>query len=183
MSNKMKISKRLLIGLIIATFIIICPIPISAGPVGPEGGNWELYKPDEIFPPRVREPRVSVSQALPAAVTGTRPLLVILLQASDDTPDPGHDAAFYSNLVTGAGGLNNYWTEVSYGDFNGYTPVTIAGWFLSSWTMAQIAGASEANAVIWGIQQADGAFDFSTVDTNGDNNITPEELTIAVITT
>ncbi len=186
MANIMEISKRLLlIGLVISTFIIICPIPTSAGPVGPDGGNWELYKPDEIFPPSVPKLRAPVSEALPATVSGTRPLLVILLQASGDTPGATHTPTFYSNLVTDPGGLNDYWTEVSYGNFNGYTPVTVAGWFASSWTRAQIAGASEGNAVIWGIQQADTTFgfDFSTVDTNGDNNITSDELTIAVITT
>jgi hypothetical protein len=98
----MKMSYYLLIGLIIATAIIICPI--SAGPVGPGGGNWALYKPDQIFPGEGGAP------PLPTAVTGARPLLVILIEASDDAPNTGNDATFYSNLVTGAGGLNDYYT-------------------------------------------------------------------------
>jgi M6 family metalloprotease-like protein len=172
---------------VILACILICTLIWSVSAVSPAVGvSWDKYIPDDVDHPAKAEFKVekglgTLAPTIP--VSGTRPLLVLLV-ASADTASV-HDTGYFENLFFGnSPSVANYYTEVSYERFT-YTQADVLGWYQSTYTTAEIAGdATKRSAMIqWAIQQTGASINFGEYDMNGDGSVTNEELTIYVITT
>ena len=155
----------------------------------------DLEGPDYIQPPKsyrtlpmmLAEAGMDVEGAVvrgppPVAVTGTRELLVILVELSDVAPDAAHTTAHFEDRFfdTTAPSVRHYYDEVSYGAFT-YVPGDVLGWYPSTYDQNQWVNVDEGPVVEEAIQDADADFDFAPYDTDGDGLVTNEELTIFII--
>ncbi len=111
-----------------------------------------------------------------AAVTGSRPLPVMMINFNDTATT--YDAADFENLLFGAGSnsMKAYYHEVSYGAF-AVTPgaAGVTGWYTAANAMAYYGqndgygyDQHPGELVIEAVAAADGAVDFSEYDTDGD---------------
>ncbi|UCE19439.1 MAG: M6 family metalloprotease domain-containing protein, partial [Gemmatimonadota bacterium] len=152
----------------------------------------DLEGPDYIQPPKhYRTLNMILAKAgigeevegpPPVPVTGTRELLVILVELSDVAPDPAHTIAYFEDRFfdTSPPSARDYFTEVSYGNFT-YIPGDVLGWYPSTYDQSQWT-TDKRPVVTEAIQDVDADFDFSPYDTNpADGTVTNEELTIFVI--
>ena len=124
----------------------------------------------------------------PVPVTGTRELLVILVELSDRTPDAAHDVAYFTDRFfdTSPPSVRDFYDEVSYGNFT-FVPGAVLGWYESSystwhWDNDTVPDSADCRDVVYeAIQMADADIDYSTYDTNGNGTVSNDELTIFII--
>jgi M6 family metalloprotease-like protein len=145
----------------------------------PPASLQKHQRSEKIDSLRMRHQAVSRSRSKGverAAVTGSRPLPVMMINFDDTTTT--YDAADFESLLFGAGdhSMKAYYEQVSYGAFTispGAAGVT--GWFTAANGMAYY-GQNDAygydkhpgELVIEAVAAADAAVDFSEYDTDGD---------------
>lgn len=107
--------------------------------------------------------------------------IAIMFEFQDETFDPGHNQAHFSNLLNGTSGatMRNYYREVSYGQFD--IEIDVVGPFQSDYVMAYYgdnAGGDRDNAngsisaMAWeAMNKSDPTVDFSPYDIDGDDII------------
>lgn len=171
----------------------VCAGPPAAG-VPWDSNNDEEYvhHPAQAVPGPVK----GIAMLAPmAAVSGNRPLLVLLVESTDTPPLASHDAAYFENLFFGpTPSVADYYSEVSYGAFT-YMEAAVLDpgndnaapeWFKDpTYSTADIAGdVSKQYAMVkWAIQQADADINFASYDSDNDGTVTNEELTIYIVVT
>lgn len=154
----------------------------AAGIVGttlPPAKSQKHQRPNQTDFQRIQqnERLRSTSRAIErAAVTGSRPLPVMMINFNDTATT--YDAADFEDLLFGAGNnsMKAYYEEVSYGAFT-ITPGNdgVTGWYTAANTMdyyGQNDGSGydrhPGQLVIEAVAAADDAVDFSEYDTDGD---------------
>ncbi len=121
-------------------------------------------------------------------IYGERPLLLILIEFRDQPHSPDHDIEHYNELLWGEeNNLQDYFNEVSYGKFT-YVKAGILGWYKStcSINLYRLNFHYYTNIIArQGFKKAaqDQSFNFVQYDKNGDQIITPDELSIFVVVT
>jgi M6 family metalloprotease-like protein len=160
----------------------------------------DLEGPDYLQPPQyyktlqtmLEEARQGPARLGPPPVhlSGTREILVILLQLTDATPDPAHTVAFYQDRFfdTSPPSVRDFYSEVSYGNFT-FVPGAVLGWYASTYSTVDWTNDKNVNpgdpdcrdAVREAIQLANADFNFAPYDFNSDGTVTNDELTIFVI--
>lgn len=118
----------------------------------------------------------------PVHVTGTREILVILVELNDAVPDPAHTTAHFFDrfFSTTPPSVRDYFDENSYGNFT-YIPGDVLGWYSVPFSTTDWDD-DRRPIVTAAIQAADADFDFSVYDTDPtDGAVTNEELTIFVL--
>jgi hypothetical protein len=182
----------------IPPLIIGVVLGITVLPIGSYGQTWlDFAHPStphiDMTGPDVPISTVGLVQGN-GDVTVTRPTLVILMEWSDMTHRSEHTVAFWRDLVFG----NNRTPRPSVADIirensNGrfvLVPATagdthdgnadgVVGWVATSQSSATLIDPSQKRAEA--IRVADPLFDFSVYDTNGDGDITTDELLIITI--
>jgi M6 family metalloprotease-like protein len=179
---------------------VVLVLSCSLIPIGPvwglddmedEGVMGDLEGPDYVQPPKyyktleMMNDESEMSGPLlgppPVGVSGTRDLLVILVELSDATPNAAHTIAYFEDRFfdTTPPSVRDYYNEVSYGTFT-YDQADVLGWYPSASTRAQWDSNPRA-VVIEAIGDVDDDFNFAPYDTNGNNMISNEELTIFII--
>jgi len=118
----------------------------------------------------------------PVPVSGTREILVILVEFSDVSPDPTHTVEYFNDRFFNINppSVRDYYEEISYGNFT-YVPGTVLGWYTSTFPQNQWSNLDSRPVVTEAIQNADPDFDFAPYDTDGDGVVTNDELTIFII--
>jgi M6 family metalloprotease-like protein len=195
--------KTRMLALVVFLMLAMLYSSFPSGPVWAQhdshGGQdfGDLEGPDYIPPPKsyrtlpmmLAEAGVEIEGAAaqgppPVAVTGTRELLVILVELSDVAPNPVHTTAYFDDRFfdTTAPSVRHYYSEVSYGDFT-YVPGDVLGWYPSTYDQNQWVNVPDGKVPVVeeAIQDADADFNFAPYDTDGDGLVTNEELTIFII--
>jgi len=124
-------------------------------------------------------------------VTGTRNILFILIDFADKPAAQTHTQAYYQSLLFGnsPGSLKHYVSEVSYGLFTITGSVT-ATWVRSGhdmvWWGEDGGGIDSKNSQIFDLVReaivlADASVDFSVYDTNHNDVIERDELSICIV--
>jgi M6 family metalloprotease-like protein len=188
---------NLLIGAILAGLLACGLVGVASGVPPAAGGSWDGYVPSEMPRLACAEFRMTDGVTVLSAmepVTGTRPLLVLLVASSDTPPNATHDAAYFENLCFGPKpSMADFYTENSYGAFtfskaavldpgnDGLAPF----WYQSTYTTAEIANdrTKRLAMVGWAIRQAAADLDFAAYDANHNGQVVSEELAIFIITT
>ena len=191
-----------LMGILLITIVTTVIAP-RAGAKEVEWGDvrerWEAVRgdlegPDFIQPPKeyktlemmLAEARTVEGPIImgppPQAVSGTREILVILVNFSDVAPNAAHTVAYFYDRFfdTTPPSVRDYYTEVSYNTFT-YVPGAVLGWYPSTYNLNQWVNIDPRPVVVEAIQDADADFNFAPYDTNGDGIITNDELTIFII--
>lgn len=169
--------------------IIICLLDIqtwSAAPPHPfiyDTGKLPSNLKKFALTHRLPVPKLIHFAISPAPVTtGTIKVMVLLIQFSDQSPDPSHTAAYFDNLIFSGSGnsMSKYYQEVSYGKALISGTIGDGVWLQSNYSMAYY-GADSGNDIdsatgpIWrlareAVQKAvAGGVDFSGYDTDNDN--------------
>ncbi len=131
--------------------------------------------------------KAAVSRTVARANTGTRKVLVILAQFTDQSA-VGTDATFWSDLFFGAtNSVTSYYEQVSYNQLSfsaaeesdGITNDGVVGWL----TVPDAHPGTSFNDqfVADAINAADSSVDFAAFDTNNDGYISVDELHIVAI--
>src|SRR5881409_74722 len=155
-------------------------VPADAGP-GPS-----LMPPDPVSG---RWPAVGIRSAPsaplhPAAVLGLARVLVLLIQFTNVSHDPSHEAPyfddFFNNATPAARSMRAYFREASYGGLT-INATIVPTWFTSSHPMEYYgkdgtSGVDNANAPIYylvdeAVRAADPSVDFTSFDTDHDGVI------------
>ena len=191
--------KKFLAVVVILSMMSSITLLVSASPQEEWGEGWNVEKgdlegPDYIQPPKhyktletmlveagiVEQP---VKRGLPSRpVSGTRDILVIMVELSGVAPDAAHTSAYFNGRFfnTTPPSVRDYYTEVSYNTFT-YVPGVVLGWYPSTYDQAQWVNIDPRHVVVEAIQDADPFFNFAPYDTNSDGTVTNEELTIFII--
>ncbi len=147
--------------------------------------------PDYLQPPTyyktlqtmLSKDRLEQKDSVPRSdvLSGTRPLLVILISLSGAAPDASHTTAYYDSRFFNATppSVHNYYLEVSYGLFT-FVKSAVLGWYPTNYTQTQWVS-DPRPTVIEAVGDADSSIDFSIYDTNNDNIVTNSELTLFII--
>src|SRR2546427_7806964 len=120
----------------------------------------------------------------PAAALGLAGVLVILIQFTNASHDPSHEAAYFDDFFNdpnpSAGSMRAYYREASYGGLT-INATIVPTWFTSSYPMEYYgkdgpSGIDNANGPIYNlvveaVRAADPAVDFSAFDTDHDGVI------------
>jgi M6 family metalloprotease-like protein len=117
---------------------------------------------------------------------GTQPLMTILLEFPDSAHQEGRTESYFSDLIHGDDpSVNGYFKEVSYGNYS-FSNAGVFGWFVApqtaeyyfgesgNYNYTSVAAAAVEAAIDAGVQ-------FDDFDTNGDGEITREELFIQMV--
>jgi immune inhibitor A len=187
---------------VLVSVIAVLLLAVASLAAGPEP-RWmnvdsDLEGPDYLQPPqyyRTLQMMLAESGLGPAPlgpppqhVTGTRELLVILVELSDVAPAGAHDVAYFTDRFfdTSPPSVRDFYDEVSYGNFT-YVPGAVLGWYASSystwhWDNDTVNDSADCRDVVYeAIQMADADFDFSGYDGNSDGTVSNDELTIFII--
>jgi len=150
---------------------------VSAAPLVDKAAETLQKSPSDIIP----------------GVVKTRQVLAILIASPDLVHGSSHTVTYYQNLLFGGtfGALNDYYSEVSYGRLK--VTGTIAGlkWYganeyMTWWGANLPPGYDNLNADIQELAReavllADADVDFSVYDTNNDNIIEADELSLCIV--
>lgn len=100
----------------------------------------ELLIGDDLIPDNVGFVQSKISKPERAPQTGTKKALVILINFTDISQDPGSTSPYYRNLLfnasPGANSMNNYFKEVSYNKINITGDIAGNQWFRASNNLA-----------------------------------------------
>jgi immune inhibitor A len=143
-------------------------------PPDPVSGRW----------PAAGIPRVSFPPVNPSAVLGVTRVLVLLIQFTNVSHDPSHEAAyfddFFNNATPGTRSMRAYYREASYGGLT-INATIVPTWFTSSHPMEYYgkdgtSGVDNANGPIYNlvveaVRAADPSVDFTSFDTDHDGVI------------
>jgi len=168
------------------TMAVLTILPVSAGKEDTVV-NGDLEGPDYVQPPKHYRTlegilgEVLVLGPPPVAVSGTREILVILVELTDVSPDASHTTAHFWDRFfdTTPPSVRDFYDENSYGAFT-YVPGAVMGWYLSTYSTTQW-DADSRPAVVEAIQDVDDDFNFALYDADSDGTVTNEELTIFII--
>lgn len=120
----------------------------------------------------------------PMQTSGTARLLVLLVQFSDVSADPSHDAAYFGGTLNAQGpsvrSLRSYYQEVSLGALT-VNATIVPTWWQSARPMAYYGqdsstGVDDKNGPIYSlvteaVRAADSSFDFAPYDTDNDGTV------------
>jgi len=149
-----------------------------------------MYEDRGSTPPRVADWYAPTPRS---PVTGTRKILVIRIDFSDRAGI--QTQSYYNSLVFGTsqGQMKHYFTEVSCGQLNIVGTVT-ANWYRSAHTMVYWGSDTDTasgqiddlNEYIFGlareaVELANSDVDFKSYDTDNDNVLDPEELSVCIV--
>ncbi len=155
----------------------------------------DLEGPDEIPPPkyyRTLEMMLEEAQMLddaqvcgppPVVVTGTREILVLLVELSDVAHDAAHTVAHFDGRFfnTTPPSVRDFYFNNSYGLFT-YVPGAVMGWYTSTRTQAQYLALNGHVPVFQeAIGDVDPFFNFGPYDTDNNGVVENEELTLFMI--
>jgi len=146
----------------------------------------QMYRDQGSTPPRVVDWQAPL---LASPVTGTRKILVIRVDFSDRVGIQSQ--TYFNNLVFGTsqGQLKHYYAEVSYNQLT-ITGTVTATWFRSSHTMVYWGSdggyTDDLNGPIFELAReavvlANSAINFKSYDTDNDNVLDPEELSLCIV--
>jgi len=152
--------------------------------------DGDLEGPDYIPPPKyyrtlemmLREKRARGPP--PAGVSGTREILVLLVEFSDVAHDPTHTVAHFNDRFfdTTPPSVRDFYDENSYGIFT-YVPGAVMGWYTSTSTQASYIGPPMNHYPVFqeAIGDVDPFFNFGPYDTDNNGVVENEELTLFMI--
>jgi M6 family metalloprotease-like protein len=115
---------------------------------------------------------------------GTQALMIIMLEFPDSMHQDESTESYFTNLLYGDDpSVNGYFQEVSYGNYS-FSNAGVFGWFMAPQTAEHYFGAHENYTTLAAasVQAAiDAGVQFDGFDTNGDDEITREELIIQMV--
>jgi len=174
---------------LLALIVIVTAAAALIGPVGDGGiapGSSSGLPPEITAPPSDGPGVTGFDTAVVNPQTGVRPLLVVLMDFTDQVHDPVLTPAFIRNQIFGPRpSLNDYYLETSYGQFSFSDQGNFA--WITAWNDPATAGTDESTLAYWstfvepftggammrwGLRSLDIAgYNFAPRDTNSDGKI------------
>jgi len=148
--------------------------------------------------PKKSSSPAGISSPESAPQTGTKKVLVILINFTDVTQNAGNTPSYYDNLLfndsAGANSMNNYYKEVSYNQVNITGVIAGDRWYSSAYNESYYGKDSDHNngdhddyyGYIFRLARealllADADVDFSAYDTNDDGILNQDEIHIIIV--